>query len=215
MGRVDQNMTLAAGENRYEIHLSFSVFVSLFVRVMQQSDTKERNTQLVAIFEVLAFIITPNECFHITMEKYFEENNTDTGKEPCEHFCSFCTNDYLEQTGRFYRDKLRKLCDGALWKLTLPSPDKVIKFLKSNKSIIFHEDDVPDKVVGPIHALALQLVSKGIFNLGISPEHKHFIGTPQLQVKHVVILKGTIVGDDGILGPSLYEEGCWEGLNYL
>ena len=86
---------------------------------------------------------------------------------------------------------------------------------KSNKSIIFHEDDVPEKVVGPIHALALQLVSKGIFNLSISNENKHFIGTPQLQVKHVVILKGTIVGDDGILGPSLYEKRCWEGLNYL
>ena len=193
MGRVDRNLTLAAGENRYEIHLSFAVFISLYVRVMQGNDTKERNTQLIAMFEVLGFIITPNECFHITMEKYFKENTTATDKQPCEHFCSFCTNDHIEQTGRFYCDKLRKLCDGALWKFTLPSSDKVIKFLKDNRSIIFHEDDVPDKVVGPIHALALQLLSKGIFNLGIANENKHFIGTPQLQVKHVVILKGTIL----------------------
>ena len=102
-----------------------------------------------------------------------------------------------------------------MWKFTLPSSDKVIKFLKDNRSITFHEEGVPDKVVGPIHALALQLLSKGIFNLGIANENKHFIGTPQLQVKHVVILKGTIVGDDDISGPSLYEEDCWDGLNYL
>ena len=38
MGRVDRVRDLLPGENRYEIHVSVSLFISLYVRVMSVSD---------------------------------------------------------------------------------------------------------------------------------------------------------------------------------
>ena len=50
-----------------------------------------------------------------------------------------------------------------------------IKVLKVNKIDYFHEDNVPMKLMCPIHALAMQLLAKGIVVLKVSDYTK--IGT--------------------------------------
>ena len=108
MGRVDCDRSLPAGFNRYEIHVSFPLVVSLYVRIMQQPSKPIQNRQLVALFEVLTFIMTPSECFHFhcTMDKYFEQDTVGTEKQPCEKYCLFCTGGHKQITGVFGKTQL-------------------------------------------------------------------------------------------------------------
>ena len=68
MGWVDRDPLAGIGDNRYEVHLSFSCAVKLFVRIMQHPDSDERFIQLASMREVLRLLITLNECQHTLME---------------------------------------------------------------------------------------------------------------------------------------------------
>jgi len=67
----------------------------------------------------------------------------------------------------------------------MPHYKAFIKMLKENKESIFHPEDMPTKLVGPIHALSLQLLSRGIIELTVSDETK--IGTMALNSKLAMI----------------------------
>jgi hypothetical protein len=69
MGRVDRNLLEGPGDNRYEVHISFSCLVQLCVRIMQEPDPGERKIQLLSMYEVLQVLVTPNECQHVMMER--------------------------------------------------------------------------------------------------------------------------------------------------
>ena len=42
MGRIDRNPLSSVGDNRYEVHISFTGVVKLFVRIMQNPQAEER-----------------------------------------------------------------------------------------------------------------------------------------------------------------------------
>ena len=88
MGCVDRNPLSSVGDNRYEVHISFTCVVKLFVRIMQNPQAKERATQLASMMDVLRLLVTPNECQHVRMEKYFEKPDSSLVKEKCGDFCS-------------------------------------------------------------------------------------------------------------------------------
>lgn len=56
MGRVDRNPLFCIGDNRYEVHLSFSCAIKLFVRIMQHPNSDERLIQLASMREVLRLL---------------------------------------------------------------------------------------------------------------------------------------------------------------
>jgi hypothetical protein len=68
MGCVDWNPLLSVGDNRYEVHISFTCVFKLFVRIMQNPLAEERATQLASMMEELRLLVTPNECQHVLME---------------------------------------------------------------------------------------------------------------------------------------------------
>jgi hypothetical protein len=161
MGRVDRNPLLSVGDNRYEVHISFTCVVKLFVRIMQTPQAEERATQLASMMDVLCLLVTPNEWQHVLMERYFEKPDSTLVKEKCCDFCSQCKMDTSSSTGRIHRDKLCCLpitfatsCTGMTGAL--------IKLIKSKKDEIYHMDNVPNKMPGHIHVLCLQLVVKSI-----------------------------------------------------
>ena len=43
LGRVDRLCNAEPGTNTYEVHLSFDSYISLFIRIMQNADAKERS----------------------------------------------------------------------------------------------------------------------------------------------------------------------------
>ena len=125
---------------------------------MQQPSKAIRDRQLVALFEVLTFIMTPSECFHCTMEKYFEQDTVGAEKQPCEKYSSFCTGGHKQITGVFGKTQLSgfliDFCNGKS-----QTTDAFLKALKGKKDKIFEVGSVPNKVAGPIHALTLQLLA--------------------------------------------------------
>ena len=69
---------------------------------MKVSDATERKTQLIALHLVLSLLVTPTECYHSYVEKYFEwEPAPKTG---CSHFCSYCLGQCGDFTKRENKD---------------------------------------------------------------------------------------------------------------
>jgi hypothetical protein len=91
MGRVDRNPFEGPGDNRYEVHISFSCLVQLYVRIMQKPDPGEREIQLLSMHEVLQVLVTPNECQHVMMERYFKSPSSSRVYEPCRTKFTQCT----------------------------------------------------------------------------------------------------------------------------
>ena len=73
-----------------------------------------------------------------------------------------------------------------------------VKALKVDKDNIFHASDVPKDEMGPIHALVLQLIAKGIVALGISDSTK--MGTAKLKDNDVMLYLPNGMNDQFILG---------------
>ena len=57
--------------------------------------------------------------------------------------------------------------------------------MKQDKALIFHVDDVPKKLMGSIHTLALQLITEGIIALPVTDHTK--IGTKNLCANQSVV----------------------------
>ena len=209
MGRVDRDPLAGIGDNRYEVYLSFSCAVKLFVRIMQHPDSDERLIQLASMREVLRLLVTPKECQHTLMEQYFEQTDSTLEKVQCTLFCSQCKHDTRSLTGRIHRNKLSQLLI-TFSTGRMQTTDALIKFIKSNKKDIFHKNDIPHKMMGPIHALCLQLFAKGIIELGISDDKKNLIGKTDLSPLNVVVRLG-IQGND----PAVLIDSFWEGLHLV
>ena len=84
--------------------------------------------------------------------------------------------------------------------------------MKQDMGLIFHVDDVPKKKMGPIHALALQLITKGIIGLAVT-DHAN-IGTDKLCAKHLVVTI-PMAKQGSITLPAFMFDSSWEGLNVI
>ena len=141
--------------------------------------------------------------------KKIEPTDSTLEKVQCSVCCSQCRKDTHCLTGRIYRIKLsRLLITFSLGRMQ--TAGALIKFIKSNKGDIFHKNNVPNKMMGFIHALCLQLFAKGIVELGISDEKKNLIGKPDLSPMNVIVQLG-IEGNDTVV----LIDSFWEGLNLV
>ena len=69
---------------------------------MKVSDATERKTQLIALHLVLSLLVTPTECYHSYVEKYFEWEPTP--KTGCGRFCSYGLGQCGDFTKRVNKD---------------------------------------------------------------------------------------------------------------
>jgi hypothetical protein len=158
--------------------------VTLYVRAMQNHDNNKRTMLLVAVFEVLKLVMVPNACQHRLMEEYFKNDACLITKEDCGTMCSYCKGDMRYLTGLINRTKLRSLLILFMSHKT-PTPAELVKFIKVNKDNIYI--DLPNKLMGPNHALCLQLVANEILDLSVAVCHRSLIGKNTLNDKHVVL----------------------------
>jgi hypothetical protein len=86
----------------------------------------------------------------------------------------------------------------------------LVKFIKSKKDEIYHIDDVPNRMMGPIHALCLQLVAKSIIELAIADDKRNLIGKTDLSPLNVIV-RLVINGND----PAVMNDTAWEGFNLV
>ena len=74
MGRVDRKMNSTPGTCSYEIHISFNSCLSLFKRIMTNKSGEERMHLLGEMNAVLKLLMNWKQCYHSTIETYFEVN---------------------------------------------------------------------------------------------------------------------------------------------
>jgi hypothetical protein len=93
MGRIDQvplGNDVELSPNQYEVHLSFTCAVKLYVRIMQHPEKTERKRQLDSMMSVLSFLVVPIDCQQVILERYFDDQNATHCPEPCLNSCSKC-----------------------------------------------------------------------------------------------------------------------------
>ncbi len=188
LGRVDRDPSAEFGDNRYEVHFSFSCLVSLYIRIMQSSEKIARESNLLALFDVLKFIVLPTKYQHIMMEVYFEDPLCLFEKEPCGTMCCYCDQAYTP-TGRIHRYNLQN-CLIAFFASKRPSPKELVQYIKQQRLHIFHKNDMPKMFMGPIHALCIQLLGTGIIDISIKDDKKTLIGKTDLSSANVVVHLG-------------------------
>ena len=93
------------------------------------------------------------------------------------------------------------------------TPKALIKMLKSNKQLIFHEDHIPKTTIGQYHALALQLVAKGVIGLDVTETSK--IGTNKLTTDHIGLIFLNASDGDEIILPAYMLDHMYAGLTSL
>ena len=91
------------------------------------------------------------------------------------------------------------------------TPQVLLKLLKQNKTAIFHSDHVPKKKTGQFHALAIQLLAKGIIGLDIPDNNK--VGTNKLTGEHIRITLPNAVDSDGLVLPAYMVQTSYENLS--
>mmetsp|Transcript_11434 Transcript_11434/g.25104 ORF Transcript_11434/g.25104 Transcript_11434/m.25104 type:complete len:717 (-) Transcript_11434:43-2193(-) len=214
MGRVDRVGDLPPGANRYEIHLSVPLFVSMYVRVMSVPDKRERNKQLIGIYEVLSSIMVPTICQHSSMESYFENDAEDTDKQPCKSFCSYCSGRVGKHAGKFKKEALTNLFLGQLFNGKSPSFEFVLNFIKENKKTIYVQGSVPKKLAGQFHGLFLQLLANGILELSVDEKESKNIGSDKLLAKNIIVKLGQMTTEDGTMGLAILQSRAWAGISF-
>ena len=212
LGRVDRLRNAEPGTNTYEVHVSFDSYVSLFIRIMQNADATERSVQLSQLAEVIQFLIVPSKCYHSFIEDYFERYDQ-PAKTGCRSYCSFCLDENDDFTGKVFKKSiLHVLLTKLFGKGNAPTCSELISALKAGKDKIFHPDNMPNKNVGQIHGLALQLLAKGIIGMDVPDKSK--IGTTNLGKKHLV-LKLLNADDDGMSMPAYLLSNAFDGMNII
>ena len=93
------------------------------------------------------------------------------------------------------------------------TPRAFMKMLKANKLSIFHADHVPKANMGQYHALALQLVAKGVIALEVNDTSK--IGTNKFNADHVGITLPNTSDGDGIVLPAYMLDHIYAGLTSM
>lgn len=213
MGRVNRLLLGLPGTNTFEVHVSVDSHASLFVRIMSGDVPSERKQLLGQMQEVLVLLFDPaGDCYHLTVESHFELQQQQ--KPPCQFYCSNCLGTIKQQTGIFYKRKVISILATKIFSGGKTTHYKaVIKAIKENKAFIFHENHIPKTKMGPIHALVLQLLAKGILALGVLDMTK--IGKKEFSAQHVSFTLPNATDGDGILMPAYMMDERWAGMNYL
>jgi hypothetical protein len=195
------------GENRYKIHVSYTLCLLLYLRCMGLPDSAKRAIQLEDFFGALSLVMTPREFYHVALERIFDDPECCVDYVPFGEFCSYCSGDYKQSVVAVKKKPLHQLLMN-LCLTSMPLAKDIISVFKSKQNIIFREDFVPQKLSGPYHALSMQLLALGIIQLDIKAEAKSLIGTTHLNTKHIVFGMGMedIVG---INGPVMITSKAW------
>jgi hypothetical protein len=181
---------------------------------MKQEAKTPRKLELEQLNEVLILLVLPRCCYHTSIENYFEW--VQRQKTDCKEFCLFCLRETQQFTKRIDKTGLVSLMSTKLD----PSNNKIsvsdfVKIMKSNKELIFHRDDIPNKhQMSQIHAVALQMVAAGMIDLAVKDKTK--VGTEAMSKANILIrTKVTNIERDGkqYCTPTYMVDTKWEGIN--
>ena len=175
---------------------------------MHLPDSAKRAIQLKDFFRVLSLVMTLRECYHVALERIFDDLERCVDYVPCGEFRSYCSGDYKQFVCVVKKEPLHQLLMN-LCLTSMPLAKDIISVFKAKQNIIFREDFVPNKLSGLYHALSMQLLALGIICLDIKDEAKSLIGTTNLNTNHIVFGMG-MEDVDGNNGPVMIPSDVWD-----
>jgi hypothetical protein len=208
MGRVDRHHSATAGDHRYEIHVSMYTVVSLFVRINTCESNIERQRQINDFYLVMELLLVPSDCFHTVLERYFENPSVNEPKNACGNFCSFCDGSLKKQIGMINKINLIDVITCEVFHAGPCAVNILVKQLKLNKGRIFKKSTMPTSM-GPIHAVALQLISTGIIEMYVDAPQK--IRTHKLSKKDMFLKLGINTTANG-KRPVYRDNSVWDNI---
>ena len=90
------------------------------------------------------------------------------------HYCSKCLKEVGGIIKRVNKEGLQSMLADKVHGSS-KTIGQFVKLMKAHKGVILHEDDVPGREMGQVHALCLQMIAKGIIQLKVDDKTK--IGT--------------------------------------
>ena len=131
------------------------------------------------------------------------------------HYCSKCLNQVRGYTKRVNKEELQPLQADKVHGSS-KTAGNFVKLMKAHKGLIFHEDDVPGREMGRVHALCLQMTAKGIIELKMDDETK--MGTDKVTRRELSVACPIITCKRVRNGLTYYYESyrmdeMWEGIN--
>ena len=187
--------------------MSFPCLVSTYARIMSSPDGRERNRLVHNANEVVSFLACPQMCYHLFIEQYFEWEHTSS--DSCNNMCSYCIGHTSTFTGPIHRHAVESTLCLALLQNRQATPESLRNAIMKERDIIFVNK--VGKRAGPVHALLLQLYSKGMFRFYI--EDKNVIGTDKVSIKHVMVEVLFDFNEHGHRVPAYQLDNRWEGIN--
>ena len=179
---------------------------------MSNGDKHERKRACEQLQHVVKLLLHTEACYHTSLENYFEVE-PEQHKQPCGSFCSSCDGSIRKSSGVFFRRALMSVLATNINGRSNVTPKALIKMLKSNKHLIFHKDHVPNTTMSQYHALALQLIAKGVIGLNVTENSK--IGTNKISTDNIGIMLLNGTDRDGIILPAYMLDQVYDGLTTL
>jgi hypothetical protein len=122
--------------------------MSLYVRIMTCPEESQQTSQLEHLLEVLRVLVTPDECQHVLIERYFDDvNRSLSDYHPCEMYCSFCTGSVYCSVGKIRKAAFYSFLVGHFLGKT-PTPKSLMKLLREKVDNMFEPDSVPKSSSG-------------------------------------------------------------------
>ena len=219
MGRLNRDDQARTPPDKYHIFVSFSLYISLYLRIMKEKQLCERNLQLGELMDVLRFLLLPQNCYHLTLESYFGHPSLIQPRLPCGRLftcgnrCTYCRKDHHEFSTPFHKSKLVRFLSTKVFLQGPIGVNKMIKLLGNNKKVFFPVgySSLPQ---GKIHGLFLQLVAAGIVSLDIATASSLKVGTDRLSSSDVELNWATTnVADESVL--ACEQPHRWKLMNMI
>lgn len=129
MGRVNRLLDGVPGEHGYYVYLNVSTFLSLWIRSQRQTDADVRVRSEMQLYEVLRFLVLPEECYHNKIEQLFERPATHARRGDCDDQCSYCNGDYKDFCGQISKEHLIGALQANVFDRGAVRADKLVTFL--------------------------------------------------------------------------------------
>ena len=164
---------------------------------MQNDDANKRKRLLADFYAILECLIVPTQCFHSSMEDYFERVSVQM-RTGCCNCCSFCLGEIEDYTGMIYKNAIISLLSKKIIASKPLTCTHFTKAIKAQKESIFHKDNMPGQNTAQIHGLALTLLAKIIILFSVNDRTK--VGTKKFASTHVEVII-PIASENGVLMP--------------
>jgi hypothetical protein len=221
-GRVDRTHSAEPGEHYYRILLNVNTWLSLWTRNQREKNPAVRRRHDDNLFDVTELLLLPHECYHVALERAFENPNTfdENRLGECGNQCSFCTNEYRQIAGAVSRRRLVAALKTQIFDRGAVKAYEFVSFINDNKNMGQLKKQIWGETAnvspGNVHGLVLMLLAAGIIEPVLASDE--LTGSDKIKGKDVLIrlakykvVRGSQPYEDFVINNS----NSWKGFHLL